>query len=151
MGLEHVAIDTNNFEGEVNKIKAAGIKILEELVSVTSRSATFASSVTASLVVGMILSSAKPAREGFTDVRACSGVLLTLVDRLLTDSGPTTINGAVYWVRFEDFNLADDLESVFHREKTNIVIPRDVYLVGAMLTKNKPFALAEDLHRRLLR
>ena len=30
MGLEHVAIDTNNFDAEVNKIKAAGIKILEE-------------------------------------------------------------------------------------------------------------------------
>lgn len=30
MGLEHVAIDTNNFDGEVAKIKAAGVKILEE-------------------------------------------------------------------------------------------------------------------------
>jgi catechol 2,3-dioxygenase-like lactoylglutathione lyase family enzyme len=29
-GLEHVAIDTDNFAGEVAKIKAAGIKILEE-------------------------------------------------------------------------------------------------------------------------
>lgn len=29
-GLEHVAIDTDNFDGEVNKIKSAGIKILEE-------------------------------------------------------------------------------------------------------------------------
>ena len=32
MGLEHVAIDTNNFDGEVAKIKAAGVKILEERV-----------------------------------------------------------------------------------------------------------------------
>ena len=29
-GLEHVAIDTDNFAAEVAKIKAAGIKILEE-------------------------------------------------------------------------------------------------------------------------
>lgn len=29
-GLEHVAIDTDNFSAEVAKIKAAGIKILEE-------------------------------------------------------------------------------------------------------------------------
>ena len=29
-GLEHVAIDTDDFAGEVAKIKAAGIKILEE-------------------------------------------------------------------------------------------------------------------------
>ncbi len=29
-GLEHVAIDTDDFDGEVNKIKSAGIKILEE-------------------------------------------------------------------------------------------------------------------------
>ena len=31
-GLEHVAIDTNNFDGEVTKIKSAGLKILEERV-----------------------------------------------------------------------------------------------------------------------
>ena len=30
MGLEHVAIDTNSFDGEVAKLKAAGVKILEE-------------------------------------------------------------------------------------------------------------------------
>lgn len=29
-GLEHIAIDTDNFADEVGKIKAAGIKILEE-------------------------------------------------------------------------------------------------------------------------
>src|SRR4029078_12036470 len=29
-GLEHVAIDTNNFDGEANKVKSAGLKILEE-------------------------------------------------------------------------------------------------------------------------
>ena len=29
-GLEHIAIDTDNFAAEVAKIKAAGIKILEE-------------------------------------------------------------------------------------------------------------------------
>jgi lactoylglutathione lyase len=29
-GLEHVAIDTDDFAGEVAKIKASGIKILEE-------------------------------------------------------------------------------------------------------------------------
>lgn len=29
-GLEHVAIDTDDFAGEVEKIKASGIKILEE-------------------------------------------------------------------------------------------------------------------------
>ena len=41
MGLEHVAIDTNNFDGEVNKIKAAGIKILEERVLPDGRSVCF--------------------------------------------------------------------------------------------------------------
>ncbi|MFQ5849241.1 MAG: VOC family protein [Candidatus Binatia bacterium] len=29
-GLEHVAVDTDNFAGEVEKIKASGAKILEE-------------------------------------------------------------------------------------------------------------------------
>ncbi len=29
-GLEHVAVDTDNFVGEVDRIKASGIKILEE-------------------------------------------------------------------------------------------------------------------------
>jgi hypothetical protein len=41
MGLEHVAIDTNNFDGEVNKIKAAGIKILEERVLLDGRRVCF--------------------------------------------------------------------------------------------------------------
>lgn len=41
MGLEHVAIDTNNFDGEVNKIKAAGIKILEERVLPDGRRVCF--------------------------------------------------------------------------------------------------------------
>ena len=41
MGLEHVAIDTNNFEGAVNKIKAAGIKILEERVLPDGRRVCF--------------------------------------------------------------------------------------------------------------
>jgi hypothetical protein len=41
MGLENVAIDTNNFDGEVNKIKAAGIKILEERVLPDGRRVCF--------------------------------------------------------------------------------------------------------------
>ena len=41
MGLEHVAIDTNNFDGEVNKIKAAGVKILEERVLPDGRRVCF--------------------------------------------------------------------------------------------------------------
>lgn len=41
MGLEHVAIDTNNFDGEVGKIKAAGIKILEERVLPDGRRVCF--------------------------------------------------------------------------------------------------------------
>ena len=40
-GLEHVAIDTNNFDGEVGKIKAAGIKILEERVLPDGRRVCF--------------------------------------------------------------------------------------------------------------
>jgi catechol 2,3-dioxygenase-like lactoylglutathione lyase family enzyme len=41
MGLEHVAIDTNNFDGEVAKIKAAGVKILEERVLPDGRRVCF--------------------------------------------------------------------------------------------------------------
>jgi lactoylglutathione lyase len=40
-GLEHVAIDTNNFEGEIAKIKSAGIKILEERVLPDGRHVCF--------------------------------------------------------------------------------------------------------------
>jgi catechol 2,3-dioxygenase-like lactoylglutathione lyase family enzyme len=40
-GLEHVAIDTDNFAGEVAKIKAAGIKILEERVLPDGRKVCF--------------------------------------------------------------------------------------------------------------
>ena len=40
-GLEHVAIDTDNFDGEVNKIKSAGIKILEERVLPDGRRVCF--------------------------------------------------------------------------------------------------------------
>ncbi len=40
-GLEHVAIDTNEFDGEVGKIKAAGIKILEERVLPDGRRVCF--------------------------------------------------------------------------------------------------------------
>jgi catechol 2,3-dioxygenase-like lactoylglutathione lyase family enzyme len=40
-GLEHVAIDTNNFDGEVGKIKAAGVKILEERVLPDGRRVCF--------------------------------------------------------------------------------------------------------------
>lgn len=40
-GLEHVAIDTDNFDGEVNKIKTAGIKILEERVLPDGRRVCF--------------------------------------------------------------------------------------------------------------
>ena len=40
-GLEHVAIDTNNFDGEVGKIKSAGIKILEERVLPDGRRVCF--------------------------------------------------------------------------------------------------------------
>jgi lactoylglutathione lyase len=40
-GLEHVAIDTDNFAGEVDKIKAAGIKILEERVLPDGRKVCF--------------------------------------------------------------------------------------------------------------
>jgi lactoylglutathione lyase len=40
-GLEHVAIDTDNFAGEVEKIKAAGIKILEERVLPDGRKVCF--------------------------------------------------------------------------------------------------------------
>ena len=41
MGLEHVAIDTNNFDGEVAKIKSAGVKILEERVLPDGRRVCF--------------------------------------------------------------------------------------------------------------
>jgi len=41
MGLEHVAIDTNNFDGEVAKIKAVGVKILEERVLPDGRRVCF--------------------------------------------------------------------------------------------------------------
>ncbi len=40
-GLEHVAIDTDNFAGEVAKIKAAGIKVLEERVLPDGRNVCF--------------------------------------------------------------------------------------------------------------
>ncbi len=40
-GLEHVAIDAENFAGEVAKIKAAGIKILEERVLPDGRHVCF--------------------------------------------------------------------------------------------------------------
>ena len=40
-GLEHVAIDTDNFAGEVSKIKTAGIKILEERVLPDGRKVCF--------------------------------------------------------------------------------------------------------------
>jgi catechol 2,3-dioxygenase-like lactoylglutathione lyase family enzyme len=40
-GLEHVAIDTDNFAGEVAKIKADGIKILEERVLPDGRKVCF--------------------------------------------------------------------------------------------------------------
>ena len=40
-GLEHVAIDTDNFAAEVAKIKAAGIKILEERVLPDGRKVCF--------------------------------------------------------------------------------------------------------------
>jgi catechol 2,3-dioxygenase-like lactoylglutathione lyase family enzyme len=40
-GLEHVAIDTNNFDGEVTKIKSAGLKILEERVLPDGRRVCF--------------------------------------------------------------------------------------------------------------
>ena len=40
-GLEHVAIDTDNFAGEVAKIKSAGIKILEERVLPDGRKVCF--------------------------------------------------------------------------------------------------------------
>jgi catechol 2,3-dioxygenase-like lactoylglutathione lyase family enzyme len=40
-GLEHVAIDTNNFDGEVSKIKTAGLKILEERVLPDGRRVCF--------------------------------------------------------------------------------------------------------------
>jgi catechol 2,3-dioxygenase-like lactoylglutathione lyase family enzyme len=40
-GLEHVAIDTDNFAGEVAKIRAAGIKILEERVLPDGRKVCF--------------------------------------------------------------------------------------------------------------
>jgi len=40
-GLEHVAIDTNNFEAEVGKIKSAGLKILEERVLPDGRRVCF--------------------------------------------------------------------------------------------------------------
>jgi len=40
-GLEHVAIDTDNFAGEVARIKAAGIKILEERVLPDGRKVCF--------------------------------------------------------------------------------------------------------------
>jgi 4-hydroxyphenylpyruvate dioxygenase-like putative hemolysin len=40
-GLEHVAIDTDNFAGEVANIKAAGIKILEERVLPDGRKVCF--------------------------------------------------------------------------------------------------------------
>lgn len=40
-GLEHVAIDTDDFVAEVAKIKAAGIKILEERVLPDGRKVCF--------------------------------------------------------------------------------------------------------------
>lgn len=40
-GLEHIAIDAENFAGEVAKIKAAGIKILEERVLPDGRHVCF--------------------------------------------------------------------------------------------------------------
>jgi catechol 2,3-dioxygenase-like lactoylglutathione lyase family enzyme len=40
-GLEHVAIDAENFAAEVAKIKAAGIKILEERVLPDGRNVCF--------------------------------------------------------------------------------------------------------------
>ena len=40
-GLEHVAIDTSNFDGEVTKIKSAGLKILEERVLPDGRRVCF--------------------------------------------------------------------------------------------------------------
>ena len=40
-GLEHIAIDTDDFAGEVAKIKAAGIKILEERVLPDGRKVCF--------------------------------------------------------------------------------------------------------------
>ncbi|MGE5302763.1 MAG: VOC family protein [Alphaproteobacteria bacterium] len=40
-GLEHVAIDTDDFAAEVAKIKAAGIKILEERVLPDGRRVCF--------------------------------------------------------------------------------------------------------------
>jgi len=40
-GLEHVAIDTDNFAAEVAKIKAAGIKILEERTLADGRKVCF--------------------------------------------------------------------------------------------------------------
>jgi catechol 2,3-dioxygenase-like lactoylglutathione lyase family enzyme len=40
-GLEHVAIDTDNFASEVAKIKADGIKILEERVLPDGRKVCF--------------------------------------------------------------------------------------------------------------
>ena len=40
-GLEHVAIDADNFAGEVANIKAAGIKILEERVLPDGRKVCF--------------------------------------------------------------------------------------------------------------
>jgi catechol 2,3-dioxygenase-like lactoylglutathione lyase family enzyme len=40
-GLEHVAIDTDNFDGEVANIKTAGIKILEERVLPDGRKVCF--------------------------------------------------------------------------------------------------------------
>ena len=41
MSLEHVAIDTNHFAGEDAKIKAAGVKILEERVLPDGRRVCF--------------------------------------------------------------------------------------------------------------
>ena len=40
-GLEHVAIDTDDFAGQVAKIKAAGIRILEERVLADGRKVCF--------------------------------------------------------------------------------------------------------------
>ncbi len=40
-GLEHIAIDTDNFAAEVAKIKAAGIKILEERTLADGRKVCF--------------------------------------------------------------------------------------------------------------
>jgi catechol 2,3-dioxygenase-like lactoylglutathione lyase family enzyme len=40
-GLEHVAIDAENFAAEVDKIKAAGVKILEERVLPDGRKVCF--------------------------------------------------------------------------------------------------------------